>query len=426
MRIIASRWLVVFTDYSFVDLLNIGRACNQDCRQCFAVEPIRDISSLSALDISACVNSNCVISKENVSEDNESEFRKELSVAENIIKLNWSRETSFFLYPKEITTSPEMVDLMALTGQKYVLTNGASRRDIQVILDKIKKKGIRKEGITRLKFTLFSDSEEQSFWTNASPNAYLDLLNTICFCKNSGFDVQIYTIITPQNIAKLPLLYSTAYSCGASVINLLRLMPVGNAINIDYKFLMKEDDLKELMIQVNVIKLQRKGEKPYISYGMSFGPDFYGNAVWDYLKKGSNEQLSRQLPEQDAIQGLQPLFSSGTLCPVIDNKYIGISMKTGNLYWCYMLMSMPNTKVGKLVGDSRLEIDDQPEFSRETLREKLRGKCSKGECEFQNLCLGGCRSRAYVSAVIRGEPEPEYAGMDLCRTSLRKNLRWDK
>jgi len=342
-----------------IDLLNIGNPCNQNCRQCFAQERCSSIS-----------------------------LEEEIGLAKRIMEKN---DASFFIYPKEASTNKELIGFVASSGQRYMLTNGSS----------IPIKSIKQAGIKKIKITLFSDQEEQWFWNRNSPEEYEKIKQGIAACVNAGLQTEIYTIVTPKNISKLPSLYSLADKLGAKKINLLRLLPVGNARNISPDYLIKEDDLEELISVTDPLK---KDKGPYISFGMSFGPDFYGSSVWNFFRKNGSDWVT-----------------SKTLCPVVDNQYAGVSMKTRNVYWCFLLQTLEDAKIGNCSKQGRLDIK-APDFSRETLTKKLRGNCSSDNCEYQELCLGGCRSYAYVFARLRGETEPEYAGMDICRTQLRRKL----
>lgn len=345
--------------------MNIGRACNQNCKQCFIDEK----------------------------PTNKTNIEGEISRAERIISAN--KNNNFFIYPKEITTSPELVELISKIGQQYVLSNAKiiKPRFIDYLKDK---------GVNRIKITLFGDSEEQSFWNNNTEKEYEEIKKGIKLCAEKNITTEIFTIITPKNIEKLSKLYDLCKELKVSKINLLRVLPFGNAKNIKKELFMKEQDLEQLILVTEELK---KNNGPYISFSLKFGPNFYGKSVWDCL---SGKNKSRWTATE-------------TLCPAIGNRYAGVSMKTGNIYWCYYLISDPNGIIGKVSEDDRLDINSQPDFSKETLREKLRGNCSKENCEYQELCLGGCRSAAYAFAKQRGEEEPEYAGVDLCLTKTISN-----
>jgi len=352
---------------SNIDLLNIGNSCNQNCRQCYAAENGYTSSVLE----------------------------QEIEKARKIISAN--KDSRFFIYPKEITTSPQLIDLISQAGQNKVLSNARiiEPRFIDYIIGR---------GIKRIKITLFGSEEEQFFWNGNSAEQYSKIKGNIRLCAEKGLYCEIFTIITPLNLEQLPLLCISAKELGVKRVNLLRVMPFGNASSIDQKYLIKEPDLEELMILTDSLKTD---QSPYISFGPWFGPDFYGKSVWNYLDGQDDETW----------------VATKTLCPVVDNQYAGISMKTDNVYWCYLLLSMPDAVIGTVDENGQIRIDSAPDFSRETMIKKLRGICSKDNCEYQKLCFGGCRSISYVMAKIRGEAEPEYAGMDMCRTQIRQRLR---
>ncbi|MBW2967682.1 radical SAM protein [Candidatus Woesearchaeota archaeon] len=360
-------------DPKFIDLLNFGRACNQTCRLCYAEEERTEIRARKSL----CVD-------------------EDMDLARRVISANPGSE--IFIYPKEVTTTPEILDLSQELGQDHVLTNGKEfHRD--GLIGKILESGIR-----TVKFSLFSDAAEQRLWKGNSEEEYRQILKNIKLCSEAGLDTQVFTTITSQNIQKLPIVRGIASSLGVSKVNLLRLMPIGAGKGIDDDLLVSADDLKRLM---EVTEGLKDSDFPRISYGMHFGPDFHARSAWSYLHGDSPGSI----------------FTSGDerkyLCPVTNNSYAGASMRSKNVYWCFFLMSDDDAKIGALSDDGQLRIDSAPDFSENTLYDRLDGICSKENCVYSRLCLGGCRSAAYIMAKRNGHPHPEYAGMDICRTAIR-------
>ena len=341
--------LVVFIVYKNIDLLNIGNPCNQNCRQCFYTE------------------------------EDDSNLEEEIELVEAIIKDN--PKTKIFVYPKEITTNMSLLKYLKKTEQKSVMTNGKALTEEQII-------EFRKYSIEDVWFTMFADAEEQEFWNGNSEEQYARIKKSIKLARLYGLRTNVFTIVAPQNISKLEKLCTEMKERGVEKIELRRILPVGNAKDIDDKYLIREDDLAELITVVDSLKNEKS---PRIYFSLAFGPDFYGNSVWKYLRGEIKSDW----------------VATRTLCPTVNNNYLGISTKTGKRYWCFMLLS-----------------DDMNEgsydFSEEALKENLRSICSKDNCEFQEYCLGGCRSYAYIFAKLRGEAKPEYAGMDICRTDIRR------
>lgn len=371
-RIQAQTALVIFTPRN-IDLLNIGNPCNQNCRQCFAVE-------------------NCASGKLG-----KATMDEEINLGRRIIK-NYPA-SSIFVYPKEATTSKELVGLAASVGQKYLLTNGKTLCDNPDLLIKMKESGME-----RIKFTLFPNEEEQYFWNGNSPQEYLQIKEGIRLSSAMGLIPEVYTMLTPLSICQLGIFYQDCQDLGVSRINLLRLVPVGNGADADEKYILKEKDLEELLIAADRLK---KSPGPYLSFGIKFGPDFYGNSIWKYLGGQKNGSW----------------VATKTICPAINSDYAGISMKSKDAYWCFFLMSEPEAKIGILDDDGLIRSTGGPDLSADILKRKLRGNCSSSNCEFQGDCLGGCRSMAYLMAKRNGEAEPIYAGADICITQTRKKMK---
>lgn len=355
-----------------IDFLNLGRECNQNCRQCYAVEQGPFVKRTS---------------------------QEQIKLVEKIMGGN--PESKFFVYPKETTNNPEFIELISRANQKYIISNGQVISSRPEFLDQL-----IANNINQLKITLFADQAEQSFWNGNNEEQYENIKKALQIASQRGMKTEIFNIVTPQNLERVPQLFELSRSLGVSKINFIRILPVGNGKNLDAKYFLTEPAFEELVKMTESFKTR---ENPHFTLFPYFGPDFYSQSVWKFLEQGNSGSW---------VKGK-------TICPTINNRYAGLSLKTDNIYWCFLLMSDLQAKIGELQED-KLVINSQPDFSRPTLREKLRGLCSKDNCEYQELCLGGCRSYAYVFAKLRGEAEPEYAGMDLCRTQTKKRLGYKR
>ncbi len=349
-----------------IDLLNVGKPCAQNCRQCFAKEHGRT---------------------ERTSEET-------AALAQRVMDVN--PESAFFVYPQEAMTAPESIGLMQRAGQTFVLSTGTTYDPGTV-------DQLRNAGIEEVRVTLFPTAEEQHYWNKNTEEEYERIKKNITLYRDVGMRVQTYTMITPQNMMLFPAFYEQANALGVARMGLLRLLPVGNGKTVDRKHYIGETELEELLTMTDALK---QPGKPYISMSMRFGPDFTGRKAWEYLR-GEGKSWA----------------VTDTLCPTVDNQYQGVSLNTHRAYWCFMLQSEPEAAIGTLAGNGKIQVTRQPDFSRATLAEKLRGICAKDACEYQGVCYGGCRAFAYTFAKLRGETELEYAGMDICRTQTRKRMR---
>jgi radical SAM protein with 4Fe4S-binding SPASM domain len=352
-----------------IDLLNIGNPCNQSCRQCYAAERGYFEKSLD----------------------------QEQDLADRIIS-RYGEDSSFFVYPKELTTNESIIPFASRMGQDYLLTNGTLLTKKPQILEMMLSSGMK-----RIRITLFPDAEEQNYWNRNTEEEYAAIKKGIALSVKAGLEAETFTPLTSKNFMKLEELYSEAGKLGVSRMNLIRFVPVGNGREIDKRYIMREQELEELLLLTDSLK---KKNGPYISFGMSFGPDFFGKSVWNYLGSGNSSSWVK----------------TKTLCPAIDSNYAGISMKSGNIYWCFMLMADENERIGKVTDSGELIINSPVDLKRATLSKKLTGLCSEDSCDYQKDCLGGCRSNAYIMAKLDGKDNPLYSGMDICRTQTKKRM----
>jgi radical SAM protein with 4Fe4S-binding SPASM domain len=310
-------------------------------------------------------------------------------------------ESSIFIYPKEITTSRYLLPLMKKCGQKKVLSNGRE-------IDNSFIREMKEYGIEEIEITLFATPEQQFDFNRNTPEQYEKIKQSIIECAKNGIEVTVNNILDKTTMSSIGSLCEQCYELGVKKIEFLRLRPVGNAITIDRSRLLEEKDMDMIIPSVEAMKL--KYPDLYLSFDIGFGPNFYGKTLEEAKEK--------------VRKAKQSWVKSAYLCPAINQQYWGISPKSGNVYWCFFLISEPEiARIGYVnIENGRVTIDSPIDLSKETLMKKLKGNCSSENCEYQELCLGGCRSSAYIFAKLKGDPDPLYAGMDICLTKSYERL----
>lgn len=355
-----------------IDILNVGNPCNQNCRQCnYESEP-----NLTGISITG-----------------EIEFIESLKILYS--------ESSIFSYPKEITTSRYLLPIIEKCGQKKVLSNGKEMDD--GFIRELKKYGIEEIGIT-----LFANLEQQYDFNRNPIRECLKIKQNIRKCAESGLKVTVNNILDKTTIYSINSLCEQCYELGVKKIVFIRLRPVGNAKYMDRSRLLEEKDMDIIIPSIEAMK--SKYPDLYISLDISFGPNFYGKTLEE-----AQEKVRR---------GKQSWVKSTYLCPAINQDYWGISPKSGKVYSCFFIISESEiARIGNVdVKNGKVKIDSPIDLSEETLKKELRGNCSSENCKYQSVCLGGCRATAYISARSNGDPDPLYAGMDICSTKSYERL----
>lgn len=354
---------------SNIDFLNAGNPCNQNCKQCF----YKNENNLAG-----------------VSNDEEMILMREVA--------NNYKGSSIFIYPKEITTSSYIIPLMGEFKQKSTLSNGLKLND-EII------KNLKKEGVNQIGITLFATFEEQRYFNNNTEKEYNQIKQNIKRAIDGGLEVKVNNVLDKETSKSIGLLCDECFKLGVKKIEFLRLRPVGNGATIDKSRLLTENDMEAIIFVTENMKRNYSKDKLYLSFSLSFGPNFYGKSL-----KEAKEKIKKS--------NQKSWMKSNFLCPAINQNYYGISLKSGNVYWCFFLISEPEiSKIGTInIDKKRVYTDTNIDLSGDTLKKKLRGNCSLNNCKYQSLCLGGCRSIAYTFAKLKEEPEPLYAGMDICLT----------
>jgi radical SAM protein with 4Fe4S-binding SPASM domain len=355
-----------------IDILNVGDECNQNCRQCY----YKSEPNLTG-----------------ISPTGEMEFIEK-------VLYNYT-ESSIFYYPKESTNNRDLLPIMEKYGQKKVLSNGKEIDDEFI-------RELNKYGIEEIEITLFANLEQHYDFNRNTIREYQKIKQNIRKCAESGLKVTINNILDKTTMYSINSLCEQCYELGVKKIEFIRLKPAGNAKCMDRSRLLEEKDMDIIIPSVEAMKL--KYPDLYLSFDIGFGPNFSGKTLEE-----AKEKVRR---------AKQSWVKSPYLCPAINQQYWGISPKSGNVYWCFFLISEPEiARIGYVnIKNGRVTIDSPADLSEETLRKKLKGNCSSESCKYQDVCLGGCRSTAYIFARLNGDSDPFYAGMDICQTKSYERL----
>ena len=302
-----------------------------------------------------------------------------------------------YLYPREATTNTSLKILPEYkkVGMKSILTNGKTLTNPKVIT------ALKDAEINDLTITVPGLAESYAIYTGEPIDQYEKILDGIKTAIENGFKVSTFMPIFEKNIYDVIPTVDVLSKLGVSSVNFIRVIPVGNARNLPDDFFIKKESITPFLSQVNQARLQYKSMKLSL-FGQSFGPNFFSPGVWKYLAGQSNEWPGTKY-----------------MCPAINQSYLGVILGTNEIVACFEGMCFDDQKIGIINKDGKVIIDtNNTDRSEDVLREKLKGSCSKDECPYQSLCLGGCRTAAMAEAMRRGEPEPEFAGQTICITQI--------
>lgn len=364
-----------------VDLL-MQTACNQECDHCHFVEEgygVLKVDSILMDDAQTIINF----------------FHPPEGDGPQIIT-----------YPRELSVVLPLLPLRQQLGQDAIYTN-ASRITPGTI------NALIAHGVKNAFVSLHGDKEHHMALTGVSSSEYERTLNGIELLNESGMTVTVITTMHKDNLDVIPAVVKYLEEKGLNQLKLIRYFPAGRGKDLPVDKILSPDDVLKLLYTVDGLRKQHPDINISL-YGMSFGPNFYSPNYFRYLA-GQKEALSG---EGNVFGNVAP--EPRYVCTLIGRQYLGISLGTHNVYPCFEALSFPELNMGKLAinhGEVDLQLDES-NFTAEKLSENLRGQCSKENCPYQSLCLGGCRMHAYAIARQRGEPEPSYAGQDVCVTRI--------
>ncbi|OIP03272.1 hypothetical protein AUK18_02290 [Candidatus Beckwithbacteria bacterium CG2_30_44_31] len=350
-----------------VDLL-IPSTCSENCGHCFFVE--NNLPFLKA----------------------DSETLNELRKLAQIFD---PQQTYLTIYPREITTAMELLPIFTQLQKDTVLTNGAllSERIISQL---------KNAGITKLSVSLHGNQDQQTKLTQADPKFFELTLQGINRAIKAGMDVSTFTSVSKINVDSLDYIFDLADQLGIKETKLIKLKPAGRAQNLPKDIFIDQTDLINMLYSVNAARL--KYENLRISlFGLSFGPNFFSKGLYKYLSGQTNRWPA-----------------STFLCPWIGQDFLGISLGSKKIYPCFEALSFPELQIGS-VENNQINLT-QPPLNPESLQKKLTGICSSANCEYQKLCLGGCRISAFGFAKLNNQENPIFSGQDICLTKTLSQL----
>lgn len=299
----------------------------------------------------------------------------------------------FTLYPKEITAAMPLLPVFAERSITRTLTNGKRLGELGVL------ESLKETGIKDLMITVPGQRASYARYTQEKEETYDRLLRNIGLAVREGFNVGIFYPVFRPNVDDVIPTTLSLQELGVKIIKFLRVIPVGSARNLpDDIFLNKETTL-EFLNNVNAARKITQDSMELTLFGSSFGPNFYSKSIYRYLS-GMNDRWP----------------SSQYYCPMINGQFVGIAYGTGKAYPCFKALSFPELSSGEYQ-NGKLTLNP-PFLTKENLEKNLRGQCSKDNCQYQSICMGGCRITAFAFAKCRGEADPLYSGQDVCVTKI--------
>jgi radical SAM protein with 4Fe4S-binding SPASM domain len=213
--------------------------------------------------------------------------------------------------------------------------------------------------------------------------------------------VQVNNVLSRETMGSMDRLGDECVRLGVGRLRFLRMQPIGYALKeFPPEVYLTQADLEEVIIPTFERLKLKYGPQIYLCFAVNFGPNFHGKSLEEARAK-----VRKRTPRSD------------TLCPAIDGQYWNISTQSGSVHWCFQNLPDPDMRIGKVDWETgRVTIDRPVDLSRETLRRKLKGICAAGACEYQEVCLGGCRSAAISFAPDTSAEDRVYVGMDMCLT----------
>ncbi|OGG35769.1 hypothetical protein A2363_03530 [Candidatus Gottesmanbacteria bacterium RIFOXYB1_FULL_47_11] len=302
-------------------------------------------------------------------------------------------KTMFTLYPKEITTAMPLLPVFSERAVTRTLTNGKRLGEPGVI------ETLKNAGIRDLMVTVPGNAASYALYTQEKEQTYDRLLNNIGSAIRSGLTVSTFYPVFRPNIDDVLETTLRLQELGVREIKFIRVIPAGAARNLSDDIFTDNDSTLQFLSNVNEARKQAGNTMELTLFGGSFGPNFFAKSIYRYLAGASDRWPGSQY-----------------YCPMVNGQFIGIAFGTGKGYPCFKALAFPELisgeyKNGKLTREPVTLTD-------KNLENGLRGQCAKDNCDYQPLCMGGCRITAFAFAKRRGEPDPLYAGQDVCITRL--------
>lgn len=303
--------------------------------------------------------------------------------------------TLFTLYPKEISNALPILPVMAKEGIDRTLTNGKILNKPGVL------EALQKANIRKLVITVPGSKNAYALYTRNNPDEYDTLLSNVDLAVRNNFDVSIFMPIFAQNIDDVEQTVTTLGNMNVKNIQFIRLRPFGDGYSLPKEYFMNIDDTIRFLENLNKAREMVKNTMSLTLFGGSFGPNFFGTSVYKQLA-GTNEKWP----------------NSRYLCPMIDRQFVGVSFATKKAYSCFIGISFKEAEIGYYKNGAITYT--QPPLTAQTISSNLRGICAKENCEYQPLCLGGCRMNAFVLSKQKNENYPLFAEQDICITDILK------
>ena len=304
--------------------------------------------------------------------------------------------SSLAMYPKEITTALSVLPVMADQGISRTLTNGRILNKEGVI------ESLKKANMKKLVITVPGGKESYAAYTRNNPDEYEQLISNVALAIRNGFEVSTFMPIFARNVDDIESTVIRLGNIGVENIQFLRVRPFGNAQSLPNEYFLTQEGTVRFLENLNRSRKLVGNKMKLTLFGGSFGPNFFGSSIYQQLAG-----IDTNTPK------------SKYFCMMLDRQFVGISLATKKAYSCFIGLSFDEACVGYYKDGSITYT--KPAITGDALRNNLRGMCARDSCEYQPLCMGGCRMNAFAWAKRNGEADPFFAGQDICITNILEN-----
>lgn len=317
--------------------------------------------STAVWELTNACNANCIHcgSKSGAQRRNELTLKEALRVCDDLKELGCQRLS---LIGGEIFLNPYWEAVCARLVQHGIkvapLTNG-------LLINQTNLAKLKRAGIDNVAFSIDGLAKIHDY-IRGVPGLFNQVIENIKLAQQAGFLVGVNTAISALNLGELPKLYEFLLKSGIKLWQFQIVEDMGKASE-NPELRLSVDDLYKVALEIANYR-QRKEMTIVITHNIGWFCSF--------------EPLLRDQPFTGCLAG---------------RTIVGIN-SNGDIRGCLSLMSGDSTDnvEGNIRQRSLVEIWNDPQsfapFRQRTV-EGLTGYCA--QCEYQNLCRGGCSSVAF-------------------------------
>ncbi len=274
-----------------------------------------------------------------------------------------------------------------------------------------------------IRISLHGSTADSHEFLTKTPGTFEIVRNTIekigKYVDKHSMNFTLFMVVHKENMNEMEDLFAFAFENKVRHIYLLKIIDTYHS-DIPRRVIMDRQATVDALLEIGRLRCKYQN-KMRIELAVSWGVNFHVSGIYRYLCG-----IPRYPDLDGAYKTLKPLKQKFFPFCVAVAPTIAIHHSKREIYPCMANSGAPELKIGILEGENYLvefnELGNSLLQWHKDWAVNASGECALGDCQYSELCHGGCRATAIGSRLIKGGKPDWFAPFPDCVTRILEEI----